>query len=130
VRPGAVRVALSWGLAFAYLWLSGPGVPVHDDSIHDYSLARSCSEGEGCYAHNTSMEGISQGRLLLVLMAAAMRLGVHPQLQHVVMMAITAIAIVMVAELARSLADGYAGLMAGVVAAGVRPAGAAHPLLW
>lgn len=129
-KHGAVRVALSWGLALAYLWISGPGVPVQEDSIHDYSLARRCAEGEGCLAHNTSMIGISQGRLLLMLMAGAMRLGVHPQLQHVVMMAITAIAIVMLAELARSLAGGYAGLMAGVVAAWLLPMAADHPTLW
>src|SRR5690606_32155164 len=69
-KHGAVRVALSWGLAFAYLCISGPGVRVQEDSIHDYSLARRCAEGSGCFAHNPSMVGISQGRLLLMLMAA------------------------------------------------------------
>ncbi|PRP93182.1 hypothetical protein ENSA5_44490 [Enhygromyxa salina] len=129
-KHDAFRISLSLALAFAYLWLSGPAPPLQDDSIQDFSLARQCAEGGACYAHGTSIEGLSQGRLLLVLIAASLRVGVSVHAQHLLLMALTAVAVVVLAELARSLAGMWAGLVTGALAVWALPAAADHPLLW
>lgn len=129
-RRAALRVAITALLVFAYVWLSGPTPPVQADSIQDYSIARLCAEGQGCQGHDTSVQGLVQGRLLLLVLATMMGLGLTPTQQLLVFIALTTAAVVILAELARALAGARAGLAAAGLGAWALPAAAGHPVLW
>jgi hypothetical protein len=129
-KHAVLRVGTVACLSFVYVWLSGPAPPIQADSIHDYSFVRLCAEGHGCLAHGTSIQGLQQGRLLLVMLAGLLRLGLSPQAHHLVFIALTVAGIVMLAELARSLAGARAGLAVAGLAAWALPMAADHPLLW
>ncbi|PRQ08837.1 hypothetical protein [Enhygromyxa salina] len=129
-KHAVLRVGIVACLSFAYVWLSGPAPPIQADSIHDYSFVRLCAEGQGCLAHGTSVPGLDQGRLLLVMLAGLLRLGLTPQIHHLVFIALTVAGVVMLAELARSLAGARAGLAVAGLAAWALPTAADHPLLW
>ncbi|KIG19388.1 hypothetical protein DB30_02669 [Enhygromyxa salina] len=129
-KHALLRVGILACLTFAYVWLSGPAPPLQADSIHDYSFVRLCAEGQGCLAHGTSIQGLQQGRLLLVMLAGLLRLGLSPQGHHLVFIALTVAGVVMLAELARALAGARAGLAVAGLAAWALPLAADHPLLW